>query len=96
MGDAVQADSLSFMIISALAALLTGGVIWFLVMIHNDLRQVKNDLAALLQTLPLDYLRKADYLDDERDKRETTRHIHRRIDAVRDGTKEPRSSGGNL
>jgi hypothetical protein len=91
----MHVDPLAITLIAALASLLTGGIIWFLVMIHNDLRSVKNDLATLLQTLPLDYLRKADYSDDERVNREATRHIHRRIDAVRDGTKEPRGNGGN-
>lgn len=88
----MQLDPLAFSIIATLAGLLTAGIIWFLVMIHNDVRALRESLSELLQKLPLDYLRKADYLDDERAYNETVRHIHRRIDAVKDGGKEPRET----
>jgi hypothetical protein len=78
-------DQLTFAIIASLAGLLTAGIVWFLVMIHTDLRGLRTDLAKLMAELPLDYLRKADYLDDYRANRRAIRHVHRRIDALVSG-----------
>ncbi len=75
--------------ITVLAGIVVSMIAAFLKMIHSDLRALNAKLEKLLRELPLDYVRKADYSDDQRHHREGVVHIHERITAVRTGQPEP-------
>ncbi len=75
--------------ITVLVGVVVSLIAAFLRMIHTDLRALNERLEKLLRELPLDYVRKADYSDDQRHARESTVHIHERITAVRTGQPEP-------
>lgn len=76
-------------IITTLAGLLVCAVIWFLLLIHRDLRKLRDDLTTLIQELPEKYVKLANYDKDRRHFSEGIRYIHKKIDAVRDGKPTP-------